>query len=310
MQSPKEFALEWKRIYDSERALREAMRERGVTISDDAPLEQYAEAIRSYIPPTMQIYRKEFYYKSPQERMPNMIVAPSYNPADLSWTFGMCANLSVFPEVMGLDQASSLSHYGRDCILARGHVVIPNLPKCTHLVSIFQNCPMLESITIGDAPLCVDANFVAGGCSNLTSIKIGALPRVKDVRGLITGCALIERIDLQFGSEIRSANGMFQGCTSLRVVTGIIDVTNADIGNIVNGCSALEEIRLKGIKDNIAFHTSPKLSLDSARYLITEAQSVIGKTIYFPQTLADTHRTDMEELGEMASAKGWAITYR
>ena len=50
MQTPKEIAMEWKRLYDAENDLMDALRSRGVQIGDGAHLEDYAGAIRQYMP--------------------------------------------------------------------------------------------------------------------------------------------------------------------------------------------------------------------------------------------------------------------
>lgn len=311
MQTPKEIAMEWKRLYDAENDLMDALRSRGVQIGDGAHLEDYAGAIRQYMPAMIQIDKDERFYLYKGESLPNMKVDPYYTSGNLNWTFGRSPNLTAIPHVDGLELAITLTSYAQECVMARGIVEFPNLPRCTKLINAFKGCSNIEHVTIGDAPLCDDINFIASDCTNLKTLRIGALPLVTDVRSIIYRCLFIEELEVQFGNKITKADYMVSGCTALREVRGEIDVSKASIRNIASDCPKLVEIRLKGIKEDIALHESPYISLESARYLISEAQNVsTPKVISLPQSLVDRYPTEMAELGGVASGKGWTITYR
>lgn len=104
---------------------------------------------------------------------------------------------------------------------------------------------------------------------------------------------------------------MFNKCVKLEVVEGIIHLAdNAEVGDLMTQCPKLREIRIKGLSKDIIVFQSTEISIESVRYLINEARSVTGKTIYLPQKLVDDHEDEMVRLGEVASAKGWSINYR
>lgn len=307
---PKEAAKEWKRVYDGERDLISALSERGISVPANTHIEDLAGIVRGNIPHVVCIYKKEFFYKCMQEVLPTMKVEPSYNPANLTWLFAQSPNLVSIPKVEGLDLASNMSYYAYDCPKVSGGVETGNLTKCESLESAFSSCVKLETISIGDAPVCMSIGNLANGCTSLRTVKIGDIPEVSSMSQSFLGCTSLMRVDMSPGGKLTSMNHTFARCSSLREVVGTLDVSSAGIAGLLDGCVSLEEIRLKGINDSIALHDKPNLSLESARYLINEAQSVTGKTIYLPQKLVDDHEDEMVELGEVASAKGWIINYR
>lgn len=64
-------------------------------------------------------------------------------------------------------------------------------------------------------------------------------------------------------------SGIFGGCSKLRFVKGTIDTfTNLEGG--FRGCTALEEVEIKGAKD-VSFSDSPRLSITSLEYLVKNA---------------------------------------
>nr|DAY26077.1 MAG TPA: leucine-rich repeat protein [Caudoviricetes sp.] len=314
MNSLEVVASEIDRIDEAKGEVRKALKEKGVAvIPNDATIDAYAEAIRSYEPRPSQpimVYKRSMFDQSPQEEFPPVVISPTYAPADLYFLFSRCNRLRYIPAVEGVERASNMAYYASGCSVASGEVTIPNIPSCTTLERAFAGCQQLEGIIVGDAPMCTSIGSFADGCRLAKTIKLGYMPAVTNVSRSFLDCSTATRIETNFGSKVKSINYAFARCSMLREITGILDITNAVFGGVFNGCSALEEVRLKGLKDTIALHDNPNLSLESARYLINEAQVVTGKTIYLPQKLVDDHENEMVELGDVASAKGWIINYR
>ena len=103
----------------------------------------------------------------------------------------------------------------------------------------------------------------------------------------------------------------FYGCSSLRKVDAIIDLsTCVDTVNAFNGCSSLEEVRLKGLKVSIDLSACTKLSIDSARYLLENVQTVSGQRIDLSRKLLEANEEALGDLGDTASDKGWTINYK
>jgi hypothetical protein len=311
MQTPEIIAQEWERIYRAKQDLRTALTERGVSLPKDAPLEAYAPKVRSEIPTLVEIYKEQQFFQTPQERLPKLTIAGSYSPVKLAWLFGRCPNLLEAPEVIGIERASSLHSLLRESRAVRGALVLPDLPVCLQMDSLVRECSNIQSVTIGDAPICEDVNYLAAQCTQLQSLTIGALPVVRNIEAILYLCPEIERFETHFGDKITSAAWAFNYCTKLREITGVIDLTKVtNLNSFISECPALEEVRLKGIQDNLILHQSTHLSLESVRYLITEAQQVTGKTIYLSRKLTERHPSELVELGKAANAKGWTISYR
>lgn len=74
----------------------------------------------------------------------------------------------------------------------------------------------------------------------------------------------------------------FHTCTRLREIDGTINASNAQGIGLVStflNCYALEEIRIKLLKESIHFETCSKLSLDSISYLVNNAANTSVITV-------------------------------
>lgn len=79
---------------------------------------------------------------------------------------------------------------------------------------------------------------------------------------------------------------------------------------IFASCDSLEEVRIKGLKEDLDLSACANLSVESVRYLIENAQSVTGKRIDLSRALLDAHEEELGDLGDTASDKGWTINYK
>ena len=80
-------------------------------------------------------------------------------------------------------------------------------------------------------------------------------------------------------SELFSA---FHTCKNLREIDAILDVSQAsNVGAIANfqECKNLEEIRIRNLKTDINFSSSPKLSLASLQYIVDNASNTGPVTV-------------------------------
>lgn len=307
----KQTADEWRRIYDAKRDLRVALVDKGVYIPDGVTIDQYADIIRSSMSETVQIYKSEMFTRCPQERLPNFMISPLYNPADMSFMFSQCANLVELPRVSGVERVNTMRYYASGSGLIRGIVDIPSLPMCHSLECSFEDCKSVEVIVIGDVPKCTTLRNFAIGCKLAKSIKLGHMPEVMYLGQSFLACNVVTRIDTSFGAKIIDMSRTFGGCYALKEISGVIDVTNvSDFNDTFDDCRELNEVRLKGVKANIDLSRSPKISIESLRYLVTNAQVVTAKTIFLPRRIFDEHRDEMEALGRDATAKGFTINYQ
>lgn len=113
--------------------------------------------------------------------------------------------------------------------------------------------------------LYVDAGLVATfiSCNNIEVIAL-------DVQGY-TGMFRITH----FGERA------FGGCQKLRKVRGIFYMKTGTANHVgaFEGCKALEEIRIKGLKADLSFTQCPKLSLATLEYIVDNAENTSAITI-------------------------------
>lgn len=110
--------------------------------------------------------------------------------------------------------------------------------------------------------------------SNSTS---GMFDRHPNMDGVFRGCKFLEVAYLgaapaSFPLTPASVQRLFQNCNKLRSVIGIIGC--AAISSFFMSfydCPLLETIKLNGIKCSVSFADSPRLSLESLRYLVDNA---------------------------------------
>ena len=141
---------------------------------------------------------------------------------------------------------------------------------------------------------------------------IGAAPLVSNVYALFHSCPLLRKVKLSLdGGLIDNCTWMFNDDSLLEEVEGVIDVSRCtSMDRFANNCSSLREIRIKGLSSDIALHWSNNLSLESVRYLVTNAKRVSGKTIYLSNNLRMLYGAELEEIGRQATAKGFTINFR
>ena len=187
------------------------------------------------------------------------------------------------------------------------------MPNLTNARNIASKAFGMEAVEIGDMPQVTTLYYAFSECSSLKMVSLGDTPAVTDVFALCYSCGGLTRVKLSMsGGLISTAQYMFNKCVELEEVEGIIHLAdNAEVGHLMTECPKLKEIRIKGLSKDIIAFQSPEISLESVRYLITEARSITTKqTIYLPQKLVDDHEEEMVTLGEIASSKGWSINYR
>ena len=251
------------------------------------------------------------FYQWIDEALPPLRIDDGYSNPDLTWFLGRCPNLIQIPPIEGLERAVNMESFINESKKIK-KLVLPDMHNLTSAKQIAQTATALEAVEIGDMPQVTILYLAFSQCSSLKTVSLGDAPRVSNAFALFHQCPSLTRVTLSFsGGLISDAQHMFSGCSSLEEVNGVIHLSDgANVSNIISGCINLRGIRIKGISRDLVFFEPPNLSLESARYLINEARTVTGKTIYLPQKLVDDHEDEMVELGEIASAKGWSLNYR
>ena len=128
---------------------------------------------------------------------------------------------------------------------------------------------------------------------------------------MATRCVSLANVTAVFGESLKSASMAFYGCSSLRKIDATIDLSTCDnVGNAFTGCTAIEEVRIKGLKVSLDLSACTKLSMDSVRYLLGNVQEVSSQRIDLNRKLLEANEETLGDLGDTASEKGWTINYR
>lgn len=294
------------------RALIEALKVKGVGALETDGLETLAIKVRElegYTP--LIVFKAQQFLDWMDEILPDLRLRETYRPADLNHLVARNPHLKKLPTVQGIENATILSNYATQCT-ALTEATFPDLPKVTSFNSMFKGCSFLERATIGAMPKATDLSFMLGECSSLLTATLGSAPSATTVQATFHYCSALKSVTLDFsGGEITDASYLFNQCGNLRTVTGVLDFTRTtNVGSAFNNCTSLEDVRIKGLKASLDLSACQRLSMESVRYLVENAQTVKSGTINLSRNLLEAHEEGLSELGDAASDKGWTINYR
>ena len=110
-------------------------------------------------------------------------------------------------------------------------------------------------------------------------------PLVNSVRTLFKVCGHSQYYGMFFGDvELEVVNvdisgnltWVFRGNSKLKTVLGTVEISQATSGdNLIWDCALLEDVNLKGLRNNIRMRGCPKLSLATMQYLVDNASKAI-----------------------------------
>ena len=288
-----------------------ALREKGAQASDDLGLDAVPDKIgqiKSYV---LTVYRSQQFLDWKDASLPPLKLSDNYRPADISWCFGRNRFLTKLPDFANLGEAFNMQSFARECI-AIATVTLPDIPKVKAIDNAFNGCTALTTATLGAMPNVSDLSLLFSDCTALTTATLGAMPKAVNAQGAFHNCGALESVTLDFtGGEITNILYLFNQCKRLEIVTGVIDLSRVtDTRDAFWGCVTLREVRLKGLKANLDLSACGNLSLESVKYLVSNAQSATNKTITLHNSLVDKYDDDLVTLGETATSKGWTINYR
>lgn len=271
------------------RQLNKALAGKGAVVAENAPLVATIKAVEGMKEQavTMTIFKRQQFWGYVDETLPPMRISYSLKPASIDYCFTQNRALKELPIIENIDMAVNMSSFASECVSLK-EVSLAALTSATDISGAFSNC------------------------ASLTSASIGAAPKVTNVAYLFSGCKALKDVSIDLsGGLITNFMFAFNGCLNLRRVTGIIDLSSANsFSYSFNGCSFLEEVRIKGLKVSIDLSACAKLSVESVRYLIDNAQVVSGQRIDLNSALLNAHEEELGDIGDTASDKGWTINYK
>lgn len=295
------------------RQLNKAVAEKGASLEENAPLVDTIKAVEglktvsSEI--TLTLYKEEQFYQWEEEKLPPLKLKDGTN-VSLRYTFKGMRKLKALPDIAGIERTSDISYMCKECSVLSS-VSLPALPLCTDASSAFHGSSSLELISIGDMALCTSLDSFAYEDRSLKSISLGSAPKVTNIYCVAYGCSSLEEFTASFGDNLSNIRWAFGECRMLRRLNGVLNFGGTtDYTSVFNGCTSLEEVRIKGLKASLDLSASKNLSMESIRYLVENAQTVTGQSINLSRTLLEAHEEELGELGDTASDKGFTFNYR
>lgn len=129
-----------------------------------------------------------------------------------------------------------------------------------------------------------DAGHVLPDIGRRYSYYFGA-PLVYSVRTLFKVCGHTQSYGMFFGNaklEVVNVDisgslaWVFRGNSKLKTVLGTVEISEVTSGdNLIWDCALLEDVNLKGLRNNIRMRGCPKLSLATMQYLVNNASTAI-----------------------------------
>jgi PHIKZ145 len=310
---PTETDMTADQVYELDRQRREiisAIRSKGVPARDTDGIGELARLINEIHAPVIDIFKEQQLLDWVSDEFPTLRVYRGYAPASLRYMLGRCSRLKRMPTLMEVDEVVDISYMCFSCT-SMTSAQLPIMAKVTTAASAFNGCVSLESLEIGGLPTCKQMGSLVSGCKALKSLSLGDCSKVENIDQMAAGCITLTDVTAVFGGSLKSMNMSFYGCSSLRKVDAIMDLSECgDVGNAFNGCTAIEEVRIKGLKVRLDLSSCANLSLESVRYLVENAQTVTSQSINLSRKLLEAHEEELSELGDTASDKGWTFNYR
>lgn len=129
-----------------------------------------------------------------------------------------------------------------------------------------------------------DAGHILPDIGRRYSYYFGA-PLVYSVRTLFKVCGHTQSYGMFFGdAKLEVVNvdisgslaWVFRGNSKLKTVLGTVEISEVTSGdNLIWDCALLEDVNLKGLRNNIRMRGCPKLSLATMQYLVDNASTAI-----------------------------------
>ena len=322
-------ANEITRINNAKAAIKQSIENKGVTVSDDAKIDEYPALINSITvgesgdsethenPDFYELrtgggtrYRSLFYqYAYPSGSFSlDLSSWDTSRVTDMSYMFYYCNALTSLDvsnwDTSRVTDMGNMFYYCQE--LTELNLAHFNFSNAKSTNSMFANCKKLIRLDlsgVGSSSILYSVSGMFDSCSSLISVNI-------------TGWDT---------SKVTTINGMFTKCTALTTIIGEIDTSSLTNGlypgsssHPFNNCTSLETVYIKNIYKDIAVTNASKFSIDLGVtkvkdeclvYIINELPDLINdkgltatdKIIF---TLPKTN-TLTEEQVQVALDKGW-----
>ena len=310
---PTETDMTADQVYELDRQRREiisAIKSKGVPAKESNGIGDLARLINEIHAPVIDIFKEQQLLDWVSDELPTLRVYRGYAPASLRYMLGRCSRLKKMPTLIEVDEVVDISYMCFSCT-SMTSAQLPIMAKVTTASSAFNGCASLESLEIVGLPLCKQMNSLVSGCKALKSLSLGDCSNVESIEQMATGCVSLANVTAVFGESLKSASMAFYGCSSLRKIDATIDLSTCDnVGNAFNGCTAIEEVRIKRLKVDLDLSACANISVESVKYLVDNLQQATGKTITLPRAWQQKHTAEAREYAKITAQKGFSLSFR
>lgn len=310
---PTETDMTADQVYELDRQRREiidALKSKGVNVSDADGLDGVSRAIKAITLPKIDIFKIWQFNEWQSAELPPLRLSRSYAAADLTRLFAG-SRIEQLPDIDGIERAKSISSMCQSC-RSLTSATLPDMEELVNAAEVFGSCSSILSIEVGAMPKVKTLLAFAYSCEALKSLKIGAIPNAVNIKQLAYGCTSLAEVTIGAAEVVVSdVYSAFQWCRSLRRIIGVIDFTNINNdGGAFGGCSALEDLLIKGAKCDLWLAECASLSTDSLKYIVDTLQQSTGKTITLPRSWQQAHTAEAREYAKIAAQKGFSLSFR
>lgn len=310
---PTETDMTADQVYELDRQRREiieALKLKGVNVSDTDGLDGVSRAIKSITLPKIDIFKIWQFNEWQSAELPPLRLSRSYAAADLTRLFAG-SRLERLPDIDGVERVKSIRAMCQSC-RSLTSATLPNMEELVDAGEPFGSCSSILSIEVGAMPKVTTLLAFAYSCAALKSLKIGAISNAVNIKQIAYGCTSLAEVTIGAAEVVVSdVSSAFQGCSSLRRVVGVLNYTDIiNDGGAFGGCSALEDLLIKAAKCDLWLADCASLSTDSLKYIVDTLQQSTGKTITLPRAWQVAHPAEAREYAKIAAQKGFALTFR
>lgn len=311
---PTETDMTADQVYELDRQRREiidAIKAKGVAISEADGLSKIAEIIRSDVAPTIKLYKYLQFYQCVNTVLPILEIWDGWREPTLAGMFRDSKELTSFPRIAGVERSVSMLNICLGNGKMVGNITLPTLDVCTSMEAAFRETA-ISSLTIGDAPECTSINNLVRNCSSIKSVKIGDARKCNDVNSAFASCIELREVTIGDLGSPSDCGWLFYKCSKLQRVNGVINLSKvvSNMDTIFDSCESLEEVRIKGGKTDINLSHCTSLSTESIKYLVGNLQQATGKSITLPLSWKNAHADEAIECAKAASQKGFTLNFR
>ncbi len=231
-----------RRLQNAKAAIKQAITNKGVTVSDEAKIDEYPALIDSIEAGGDTYYEDLFNIRT-------------NNGFSYIYLFSDCAADELDLSRLDTSGVYTMNHMFYSCkYLTSLDLSSFDTSKVIHMSSMFSDCISLQSLDLSsfDTSNVSNISYMFQNCTALQSLNLSSFDtsNVSNIQYMFKGCANLESVDLSNfdTSDVRDMRYMFSGCTTLQS----LDLSSFDTSNVeymsymFQNCTALQSLDLSG----------------------------------------------------------------